>query len=529
VTTEAGGSAQLTVVLDSEPTADVMIALSSSNTDEGSISPAEVTFTAENWNTPQQATVTGVDDDVDDGDMGYTIVTAAATSSDTKYNGIDAPDVAVTNEDDDEGFIPVDLGRVDFKRLESLNPSAGELWFRLETTHDGWLTIEPAGEWTAAQLTLELYAPGDVETPLNPPVPTNATPRIDHSVLEGQVYLLKVTGPATEVTLLFLNQLHEQEGALAVYGTDQNDVIVFDAGASREVTINGVAYHYEDTEVSTVNVDTGDGFDEVWLYDSTGNENLEAWPDRAVLTMAGSETEEGYSVELTGFESLLSYATRGGNDSATLHGSERSDKFKSYEDSVRLRAKNSVYALRAKKFDTIVGDSGPGGNDAAVFKDAVTFTYNGAENSALVEGKRRDHQAMGFASLIVRAAKGDGNVAHFTDIPTTDTGVDDVFYFRGHKTQLVGQEVKVTARSFDEVHATASESGFDVARVYDTALDEHLEIAGDSIRFYRRNGAELDLIYEALGFERAKVYSTEGDDTKDIQDHNIDLYLYGFE
>ena len=46
-------------------------------------------------------TVTGVDDDVDDGDVAYTIVTAAATSGDSNYSGVDAADVSVTNSDDD--------------------------------------------------------------------------------------------------------------------------------------------------------------------------------------------------------------------------------------------------------------------------------------------------------------------------------------------------------------------------------------------------------------------------------------------
>ena len=34
-------------------------------------------------------TVTGVDDDLDDGDVAYTIVTAAATSADGNYNGLE--------------------------------------------------------------------------------------------------------------------------------------------------------------------------------------------------------------------------------------------------------------------------------------------------------------------------------------------------------------------------------------------------------------------------------------------------------
>ncbi|MEZ5544804.1 MAG: Calx-beta domain-containing protein [Lysobacteraceae bacterium] len=107
VTTEAGGTATFTAVLTSQPTANVTIALSSSDTTEGTVAPASLTFTPANWNTAQTATVTGVDDGIDDGDVGYTIVTAAATSTDANYNGLDATDVSVTNTDDDSAGITV--------------------------------------------------------------------------------------------------------------------------------------------------------------------------------------------------------------------------------------------------------------------------------------------------------------------------------------------------------------------------------------------------------------------------------------
>ena len=82
MTTEAGGTATFTVVLNTQPTADVTIALSSSATrPRGRSSPASLIFTAANWNMAQTVTVTGVDDAVVDGDVAYTIVTAAATSS----------------------------------------------------------------------------------------------------------------------------------------------------------------------------------------------------------------------------------------------------------------------------------------------------------------------------------------------------------------------------------------------------------------------------------------------------------------
>ena len=100
-TTEAGGTATFTVVLNAEPTADVTVGLSTSDATEGTVLPASLTFTSANWNTAQTVTVTGVNDDLDDGDIAYSIVTAAATSADGVYNGIDPADVSVTNTDND--------------------------------------------------------------------------------------------------------------------------------------------------------------------------------------------------------------------------------------------------------------------------------------------------------------------------------------------------------------------------------------------------------------------------------------------
>jgi P pilus assembly chaperone PapD len=84
----------------------VTVGLTSDNTAEGTVSPTSVTFTSANWNTPQTVTATGVDDNLVDGNKTYNIVTAAATSTDTNYNGFNPTDVAVTNTDNDVTLIP---------------------------------------------------------------------------------------------------------------------------------------------------------------------------------------------------------------------------------------------------------------------------------------------------------------------------------------------------------------------------------------------------------------------------------------
>lgn len=101
-TAESGDTATFDVVLDTQPAADVLIDLSSSDTTEGTIDKSSLTFNSTNWFTPQTVTITGVDDSEVDGDLLYSILTAAAVSSDPAYSGLDAADVSVTNLDDDQ-------------------------------------------------------------------------------------------------------------------------------------------------------------------------------------------------------------------------------------------------------------------------------------------------------------------------------------------------------------------------------------------------------------------------------------------
>jgi hypothetical protein len=99
VTDESGASDTFSVVLTSQPLANVVIDLSSSNTDEGTLSASSLTFTSGNWNIPQLVTVTGVNDAPNDGDIAYQAIAAPAASADSNYNGLAAGAVDVTNLD----------------------------------------------------------------------------------------------------------------------------------------------------------------------------------------------------------------------------------------------------------------------------------------------------------------------------------------------------------------------------------------------------------------------------------------------
>lgn len=106
-TTEAGGTVSIQVSLLAPPTANVTVPVATSDLTEGTVSVGSLIFTPTNWNVPQAVTVTGVNDDVDDGNVAYSIVFGATNSTDTRYNGLDPADTSLTNTDNDTAGITI--------------------------------------------------------------------------------------------------------------------------------------------------------------------------------------------------------------------------------------------------------------------------------------------------------------------------------------------------------------------------------------------------------------------------------------
>ena len=99
-----GGSAGYTVVLDTQPTDDVMIEVtwltgSGSDTDL-TASPVTLSFTDSNWNTPQTVTVSAAEDA--DGAHGILNLLHAADSADSLYHAIPIDAVRAVEADNDE-------------------------------------------------------------------------------------------------------------------------------------------------------------------------------------------------------------------------------------------------------------------------------------------------------------------------------------------------------------------------------------------------------------------------------------------
>ncbi|MBE8970594.1 hypothetical protein IQ277_31610 [Nostocales cyanobacterium LEGE 12452] len=103
---EDGATDTYTVVLNSQPTADVSIAIN--NGSQTSSNPNSLIFTAANWNVAQTVTLTAVDDAVLEGNHTDTI-THTATSNDPNYNNIPIDTITANITENDFNEIPTDL------------------------------------------------------------------------------------------------------------------------------------------------------------------------------------------------------------------------------------------------------------------------------------------------------------------------------------------------------------------------------------------------------------------------------------
>lgn len=95
-------------MLNSEPTGNVSIPISSDDLTEGNVSVSVLNFTPASWNVPQFVTVTGVDDSIVDGHVRFNITTGIITGT-SDYAGINPDDTSVVNLDNDVRTLTVTI------------------------------------------------------------------------------------------------------------------------------------------------------------------------------------------------------------------------------------------------------------------------------------------------------------------------------------------------------------------------------------------------------------------------------------
>ena len=115
LTIAEGSSGTYTIVLDSQPTADVTVTINDPSNTDVTAEPASLTFSSTDWNTPKTVTVNAAQD-ADAVDETAT-VTHTVTSTDSIYSGASANSVTVSVTDD-EVPVTVQFGATTYEVVE---------------------------------------------------------------------------------------------------------------------------------------------------------------------------------------------------------------------------------------------------------------------------------------------------------------------------------------------------------------------------------------------------------------------------
>lgn len=206
------------------------------------------------------------------------------------------------------------LGTVDFLTLGSQDPTAGDLWYRFQTSHDAILTVE-----ADADAHLALFDESLNQLAVSAPVAGHQ--RIEYSASAGQDFLLQLIGAAGITDLRIANLVQHEGTAVTVYGTGGDDQFVFDAsGGLRRLSINGVLYEFTAAEAIAISFDGAGGNDQVQFVGSAGVDTARLRPGSTVLN------GDSFAVAARNIESSTFHGA-GGQDIAFLHGGRGSDVF----------------------------------------------------------------------------------------------------------------------------------------------------------------------------------------------------------
>ncbi len=130
-----GKTGTYTVVLDTEPVGDVTVAIAGTTNTDLSVNNTSLTFTSDNWDTPQTITVTAQENGDTADEAAVTITNTASSDDDDTYDSVAAGSLEVTVMDNDTEGVSVSP--------TSLTVTEGQT-----ATYTIVLTTEPADDVT---------------------------------------------------------------------------------------------------------------------------------------------------------------------------------------------------------------------------------------------------------------------------------------------------------------------------------------------------------------------------------------------
>ncbi|MDA7995726.1 MAG: hypothetical protein MPK01_05585, partial [Gammaproteobacteria bacterium] len=328
-TTEARGTATFGLSLKSQPAGNVVVDVASSAADEAAVAPAKITFTTDNWDTPQIITATGVDDNLDDGDQEFTINLTVnnAETDDDNYDGLTAS-VDGSNTDDDTAMLTLAASPAAIAETGGAQPVVitatlgGDVRFAEEMTVSLANKTSGAGAGTATEGTdYDAFTPPDITIPANAAsasVTFAITPMDEDPPVEDDGETIVITPTLEGFTLaditITIRELGLVVGALTGDATEANDgadatftVALAAAPASGMVVVDVTSENTDEASVSPTSLTftTSDWNQPQTVTVAGVDDNLDDGDQDYTITVAVNDSTDdanyhGISEEVTG-------------------------------------------------------------------------------------------------------------------------------------------------------------------------------------------------------------------------------------
>jgi CSLREA domain-containing protein len=399
------------------------------------------------------------------------------------------------------------LGPVDYRERDFDLAHAG-VWCGLETTQDGFLTLEAFDPGVDFRL---LDQRGEELERSNL---YEDRQRIDYVVETGETYYFKLLGSGA-VHLRLGNLVQHTGTTVTAHGTDEADEFEYAPSGSHQVTVKGIDYHFDDSEVTKVQFRAGAGADSANLYGSAGSETLTIRPTTASLR------SDRVDVSVVGAERVIA-AGGGGHDTANFHGTADTDVYTGTQSYGRL-TRDGFFA-RASGFAECYVDLNLGDDIARLYDSPGDDTLTANPTQATLSCPAIDvlHQVENFRELHAFATEDGNDTAELADDPAEASYVVSFHALSGTEGKLfdgdrtgapdeVNQVFLIRTSGFDSVTATAGPG--DTALLYGTSGDDQYSGTASQASLTVPSGS----VFTAVSFEQVHSVAKGGkNDTAEI-------------
>ena len=292
-----------------------------------------------------------------------------------------------------------------------------------------------------------------------------------------------------------------------VTGTDGNDKVRIELGATHIVAINDRVFSIDPSLYTTIEIDTGEGDDALTLVGTASDESAILRPGS--LQFTGTDCQ----VAATGTETIR-VEGGGGSDVGRFYGTEGDDHLSLGPNWGQMIG--TGFSLELADFGELHGIGGLEDHDTVeIFDSSGDDVFIGKPEYSTLTGDGYYVRAKWFYEVVATATEGGNDEARLVD-----SDYDDLFVATPSEASMTGPGYVLRTEGFETVHGYARCGGDDVAKLYDSAGDdtfkatpEYAKMIGDGY-YLRAKFFEQMLGYStAGGNDIARFYDSTGDDT----------------